>query len=53
MRNLIAQALVPLVLIAAAISTTGCNTISGAGEDVSSTGKAVTDVAQEAKDDMK
>ncbi|WP_397415913.1 entericidin A/B family lipoprotein [Phenylobacterium sp.] len=53
MRNLIAQALVPLVLIAAAISASGCNTIGGAGEDVSSTGKAVTDAARDVKDDMK
>jgi predicted small secreted protein len=52
-RNLIAQTLVPLILIAAVISTSGCNTIGGAGEDVSSTGKAVTDVAQDVKDDMK
>ncbi len=41
--------LIPLMLIAltmgAAGSVAGCNTIKGAGKDVSSTGKAVTDVA--------
>jgi entericidin B len=40
-----------LVLFAAtaAIAVSACNTIAGAGKDVSATGHAVTDTAQDAK----
>ncbi len=42
--------LVLLVLAAtAALSTAACNTVSGAGKDVSAAGHAVTDTAQDAK----
>ncbi len=34
---------------AAAFTVTACNTVSGAGKDVSSAGRAVTDTAQDAK----
>jgi entericidin B len=44
--------LIPLILVGFVISLTGCNTIGGAGKDVSSTGKAVTDAAKDVKDDM-
>jgi len=42
--------LVLLVLAAAAaLSTAACNTVEGAGKDVSAAGHAVTDTAQDAK----
>ncbi len=34
---------------AAAIATAACNTVEGAGKDVSSAGHAVTDTARDAK----
>ena len=44
MRNLIL-----LAAFAATVSLAACNTISGAGKDVSSAGHAVTDTANDAK----
>ena len=44
---------IPLVLIAVVIGLAGCNTIGGAGKDVSSTGKAVTGAAQDVKEEIK
>jgi predicted small secreted protein len=41
--------LIVLAVLAASIATTACNTIGGAGKDVSSAGHAVTDTAQDAK----
>ncbi len=41
--------LVVLMIIAAGLSTAACNTVSGAGKDVSSAGHAVTDTANDAK----
>lgn len=41
--------LVLLVLAAASMAVAGCNTMSGAGKDVSSAGKAVTNTAEDAK----
>jgi predicted small secreted protein len=40
-----------IILLAAtcAVAVAGCNTISGAGRDVSSAGKAVTSTAEDAK----
>jgi predicted small secreted protein len=41
-----------LIIIAAAlvaVTTAACNTVAGAGRDVSSAGDAVTDTAQDAK----
>jgi predicted small secreted protein len=38
-----------LALLAASLATTACNTVSGAGRDVSSAGHAVTDTADDAK----
>lgn len=35
--------------LAVALAAAGCNTISGAGKDVSSAGTAVSDTAQDAK----
>ena len=37
-----------LLLAAAAVSVAACNTIAGAGHDVSSAGNAVTDTAHDA-----
>jgi predicted small secreted protein len=37
------------MIIAAGLSTAACNTVSGAGKDVSSAGHAVTDTANDAK----
>ena len=38
-----------LIAAAAAVSTAACNTIAGAGKDVSSAGHAVTNTADDAK----
>lgn len=40
-----------LALVAAA-TLSACNTVSGAGEDLSSAGKAVTDTAQDTQEKM-
>ena len=45
--------LIPLILVGFAISLSGCNTIGGAGKDLSSAGTAVTGAAKDVKDDMK
>ncbi len=45
MRNIVLL----IVVAAAALSTAACNTVAGAGRDVSSAGHAVTDTAQDAK----
>ena len=45
--------LAPLALVALALVIGGCNTIKGAGKDVSATGKAVTDAAASTQEDMK
>jgi entericidin B len=37
-----------LMIAAAALSVAACNTIAGAGKDVSATGNAVTDTAHDA-----
>ncbi len=41
--------LILLAALAASFSLAACNTISGAGKDVSSAGHAVTDTANDAK----
>ncbi|HEY5409932.1 MAG TPA: entericidin A/B family lipoprotein [Caulobacteraceae bacterium] len=41
--------LVLLMITAAALSLAGCNTVKGAGQDVSSAGHAVSDTAEDAK----
>ena len=38
-----------MALAAACVSVAACNTVAGAGKDVSSAGHAVTDTAQDAK----
>lgn len=38
-----------LAVLAASLATSACNTIAGAGKDVSSTGHAVTNTADDAK----
>ncbi len=38
-----------MIVAAAALSTAACNTVAGAGKDVSAAGHAVTDTAQDAK----
>lgn len=45
MRNIVLL----IVVAAAALSTAACNTVAGAGKDVSATGHAVTDTANDAK----
>ena len=40
--------LVLLSLLAASLAAAACNTIAGAGKDVSATGHAVTDTAKDA-----
>jgi predicted small secreted protein len=41
--------LLALAAIAAALATAACNTIAGAGEDISAAGHAVTNTADDAK----
>lgn len=41
--------LVILAALAASLSVSACNTVEGAGKDVSSAGKAVTDTAKDVK----
>jgi len=41
--------IVTLAIVAAALATSACNTIAGAGKDVSAAGKAVTSTANDAK----
>ncbi len=38
-----------LMITAAALSLAACNTVKGAGQDVSSAGRAVSDTAEDAK----
>jgi predicted small secreted protein len=38
-----------LAVLAASLTVSACNTMSGAGKDVTSAGKAVTDTAEDAK----
>ncbi|MFN3558558.1 MAG: entericidin A/B family lipoprotein [Brevundimonas sp.] len=41
--------IIALSIVAAALAVSACNTISGAGRDVSAAGSAVTSGAEEAK----
>jgi entericidin B len=41
--------LILLAVIAAGLSVSACNTVAGAGKDVSAAGHAVTTTAQDAK----
>jgi predicted small secreted protein len=41
--------IVVLAALAASLAVAACNTVAGAGKDVSSAGHAVTDTAQDAK----
>lgn len=41
--------LIILAVASAALAVSACNTISGAGKDVSATGHAVTNTAEDAK----
>jgi entericidin B len=38
-----------MAVLAASVAVAACNTVAGAGKDVSSAGHAVTDTAQDAK----
>ena len=41
--------LVVLMVVAASLTAAACNTVSGAGKDVSAAGNAVTNTAEDAK----
>ena len=41
--------IITLTLVAAALAVSGCNTIAGAGRDVSAVGSAVANGAEDAK----
>ena len=43
------RTLIVLAVLAASLAVTACNTVAGAGKDVSSAGHAVTDTANDAK----
>ena len=49
MTNKIMTAALVLVALAGAASVAACNTVAGAGQDVSATGKAVSNTAEKAK----
>ena len=42
------RTLILLSLLAASLTVSACNTVAGAGKDVSATGHAVTDTARDA-----
>lgn len=41
--------IIVLAALAASLTVTACNTVSGAGRDMKSAGQAVTDTAEDAK----
>jgi predicted small secreted protein len=41
--------IIALTLVAAALAVSACNTVAGAGRDVSAAGSAVTNTAEEVK----
>jgi len=41
--------LILMAVLAAGLATTACNTVAGAGKDISDTGHAVTNTANDAK----
>ena len=43
------RTIIALVLVGGALATSACNTVSGAGRDVSSAGHAVSKTADDAK----
>lgn len=43
------RAIALLAVVAAVMAIAGCNTVSGAGKDVSAAGHAVTNTAEDAK----
>lgn len=43
------RTLVLIAALAASMAVAACNTVEGAGQDVSAAGKAVTETAQDAK----
>jgi len=43
------RTLIVITLLAAGLALSACNTVAGAGKDVSSAGHAVTDTANDAK----
>jgi predicted small secreted protein len=49
MRGFPVKKIIALSLVAAALAVSACNTISGAGRDVSAAGNAVTSGAEQAK----
>jgi predicted small secreted protein len=48
----ISYALLLLMVLAAQLSLTGCNTLSGAGEDIQSAGETIEDTAEETADEF-
>ncbi|MGE0044764.1 MAG: entericidin A/B family lipoprotein [Hyphomonadaceae bacterium] len=46
------KTLAALALVTGALSISACNTIQGAGEDVSAAGSAVTNAAEETEDEL-
>ena len=48
-KNIFASLLAVLMLIGAAATVSGCNTVEGAGKDIQEGGKAIKDEANEHK----
>lgn len=48
-RNIMVRKAIALVLVAGGLLVSACNTVEGAGKDVSSAGKAVSNAAADAK----
>ncbi len=44
--------LIALILLMSVVGLVGCNTMEGAGKDISAGGDAVTDTARDVKRDM-
>jgi predicted small secreted protein len=48
-KDITMKKIIALTIVAAALAVSACNTVAGAGRDVSATGRAVTTTAEEAK----
>ena len=50
--RLIAQQMLLTILFLSILALGGCNTISGAGKDIEATGDAISDTAEETKQEI-
>ena len=52
MKEIAMKQLIALILLMSIVGLVGCNTMEGAGKDISAGGDAVTDTARDVKRDM-